>query len=601
MYTQIRGPLHQVNLTARIFILAVFCAVAANLSWFMPRGTFCSDTLCGAPSPKQERSHYSGLNLASMGSSQPVLKPPFRGALQLYAASVQEQQADSSAGSFDRGPVADANGYCLAQATTLSPRDGDWTGWSVDVDNARYQPTPGFEGRDIPKLKLKWAFGFANQSTASSQPTVVGQRVFVGSAGGEVYSLDARTGCMYWKFRGGAEVRTAVVVGRLPSGKWSAFFGDSHAWLHAVDAETGELLWEERLDHHPAARITGSPALLADRIYVPLSSIEEGYAQSTKYSCCTFRGSVSALDVSTGRKIWQTYTVRDPSKAYQQNRNGTQLFGPAGAAVWSAPTIDREKKLLYVTTGNSYTGIEIDTSDAVLALELNTGKLVWSRQLLTADNYIVGCPSHPNCPDEPGGDLDLGASALLRSLPNGRRVLIVCQKSGFVYALDPDAGGQILWKKRVGKGGMLGGIMWGAAADSKYAYVAVSDRLWGREGAAGLYALDLTTGQERWETPAPASSGNPAQSAAVTAIPGVIFSGALDGHLRAYSSDRGQIIWDFDTDRSFETINGVRARGGSIDGPGPVITHGLLLTNSGYGVFAGTPGNVLLAFSVEPR
>jgi polyvinyl alcohol dehydrogenase (cytochrome) len=278
-----------------------------------------------------------------------------------------------------------------------------------------------------------------------------------------------------------------------------------------------------------------------------------------------------------------------------------ELMGPAGAAIWSAPTVDEKRGLVYVATGNSYTGVDIKTSDALVAFELATGKVAWSVQLHAKDNFIVGCPFHPNCPDDPGSDFDFGASPLLRALAGDKQVLVAAQKSGLVYGLDPGNGGKVVWQTRVGRGGALGGIMWGPAADASLAYVAVSDRLLGKAGAAGLYALDLATGEKRWTASAPMTRGNPGQSAAVTVMPGVVFSGALDGYLRAYSSDNGQVSWDFDTNRPFETVNRVPAHGGSIDGPGPVIAGGTVYTNSGYERYGGQAGNVLLAFSVDGK
>ncbi|HUA18081.1 MAG TPA: PQQ-binding-like beta-propeller repeat protein [Bryobacteraceae bacterium] len=477
----------------------------------------------------------------------------------------------------------------------------DWSGWGRDSANTRFQPAPGLTADAVPKLKLKWAFGFPNESMAASQPAVLGEHIFVGSSPGVVYALHASSGCRYWTYSAGAGVRTALSVAKLPSGRWAVFFGDLHAWVHAVDAESGELLWKVKADDHPAARITGSPSLRAGRLYVPVSSVEEALAQSPKYSCCTFRGSVVALDASTGHRIWQSYTVPTPAKPLGESRSGAQLFGPAGAAVWSAPTIDQRRNLLYVATGNSYTGAEIRTSDAVLAFDLETGRLEWSAQLQPGDNFIVGCPFHPNCPEPPGADFDLGASPVLRTMADGRRILLTGQKSGMVYGLDPDDRGKVLWKVRLGEGGMLGGIMWGLAADEQSVYCAVSDRLLGKAGGAGIYAIDMATGAKKWSVPAPPANGNPAQAAAVTAIPGIVFSGAVNGHLRAYSSATGQIVWDFDTNRAFQTVNGVAAKGGSIDGPGPVVAHGLVLTNSGYALSGGNGGNVLLAFSAESK
>jgi polyvinyl alcohol dehydrogenase (cytochrome) len=496
------------------------------------------------------------------------------------------------------------SGQCTTPAPALKMTDGDWSGWGIDPGNSHFQTKPGLSAADVPKLKLKWAFGFPNDPMAFSQPAVAGGRLFVGSVAGNVYSLNASTGCIYWTYNAGAGVRTAISVGKLPNGKWAAYFGDIKATAHAVDAETGALLWKIKLDEHPAARITGAPILVNGRVYVPMSSIEEASAAQANYSCCTFRGSISSIDAATGKKIWQSYSVPDPAKPYKTSKNGTELKGPAGASIWSSPTVDLKRKLVYAATGNSYTSISINTSDAVLAFDLETGRLVWSSQVQPKDNFVIGCPRGAQCdPDDDGPDFDFGTSPVLRHLSNGKDILVAGQKAGVAWGLDPDDRGKVVWQTRLGKGSALGGIEWGHAADDQLAYVAISDRINGKQGTPGLYALDLATGQQKWGTPAPAGiPGNPAQSAAVAVIPGVVFSGALNGHFRAYSTTDGAIIWDFDTNRPFDTVNQVeKAKGGSIDAPGPVISHGIVYTNSGYGIFGGVAGNVLLAFSIDGK
>ena len=498
---------------------------------------------------------------------------------------------------------APMSGQCAAAAPKFAVAQGDWNGWGLDPGNSHYQPNPGLAAADVPRLKLKWAFAYPNDPMAWAQPTIVGGRVFVGTATGKVYSLDAKSGCVYWTYDAGlgTGVRSAITVGKLPNGKWAAYFGDIRANAHAVDAETGKPLWKVQLDDHPVARITGAPALLNGRLYFPMSSIEEASAQQQKYSCCTFRGSLSAVDAATGKVIWKSYSVTDPPRTYKTSKNGTELKGPAGAAIWSSPTIDLKRKLIYTSTGNSYTDVEISTSDSILAFDLNTGALKWASQVQPKDNFIIGCPNHPNCPDQHGPDFDFGSSPVLRHMANGKDILVAGQKGGVVWGLDPDNQGKVLWQTRLGKGSALGGIEWGHAADDHSAYVAISDRMLGPRGTPGIYALDLATGEKKWGTPAPAAGGNGAQSAAISVIPGVVFSGALNGHFRAYSTSNGDILWDFETNRKFDTVNGVEGHGGSIDAGGPTIAHGMVYTHSGYGMFGGTAGNVLLAFSVDGK
>ncbi len=495
-------------------------------------------------------------------------------------------------------------GQCKAPAPKMSLADGDWNGWGVDPGNSRYQPKPGLSAADVPKLKLKWAFGFPKDPMAWSQPTVAGGRLFVGSVAGNVYSLDAKSGCIYWTYSAGqgAGVRTSITIAKLAGGKWAAYFGDIKGTAHAVDAETGALLWKAKLDEHPVARITGAPLFVNGKLFVPMSSIEEASAAQGKYVCCDFRGSLSSLDAATGKVLWKSYSVPDPPKVYKTSKSGTEMKGPAGAAIWSSPTLDLKRKLIYAATGNSYTDVSINTSDAILAFDMETGSLVWSAQVQPKDNFVIGCPRGDNCPEEAGPDFDFGTSPVLRKLPNGKDILIAGQKSGVVWGLDPDNRGKVLWQTRLGKGSALGGVEWGHAADDKYAYVAISDRLLGKNGNPGVYALDLATGEKKWEAlPPEGIPGNAAHSAAISVMPGVVFSGSLNGHFRAYSTTDGKILWDFETAKKFDTVNGVDAKGGSIDAGGPTIAHGMVYTNSGYGIFGGIPGNVLLAFSVDGK
>ncbi len=589
-----------------MFILRfVFLASAASVFAASPDGAALYKAHCGychdgAPQARMP-SH------ADLASRTPeFVLSAMSGVMAVQSAGLSDEEGRAIASfitgkEFAKEAPRSTAGMCTTAAPAFKMIEGDWSGWGGDPGNSHFQTKPGLASGDIPKLKLKWAFGFDKAPMAWSQPAVVAGRVFVGSVSGDVYSLDAKTGCIYWTYPAGAGVRTAISVGKLPNGRWAAYFGDVRATAHAVDAETGKLLWKVKLDEHPAARITGAPTLVNGRLYVPMASIEEASAAQPTYACCTFRGSVSALDAATGKKYWQSYSVSDPAKPYKTSKNGIELKGPAGASVWSSPTVDLKRKLVYAATGNSYTGVNISTSDAVLAFDMKDGHMVWASQVQAKDDFVIGCPRGPQCdPDDDGPDYDFGTSPVLRTLPNGKDIIIAGQKAGVAWGLDPDDRGKVVWHTRLGHGSALGGIEWGHAADNHTAYIAISDRIVREGGKPGLYALDLATGAPVWSAPAPEGvTGNPAQSAAVTVIPGAVFSGALNGHFRAYSTTDGQILWDFDTNRPFDTVNGVKAAGGSIDSAGPVIAHGMVFTNSGYGMFGGKQGNVLLAFSVD--
>jgi polyvinyl alcohol dehydrogenase (cytochrome) len=487
----------------------------------------------------------------------------------------------------------------------------DWNGWGRDPANSRYQPRPGIAAADVPKLKLKWVFGFPNAFLAYSQPSIVGGRVFVASATGMLYSLDAKTGCTWWSYKAGPAaigVRTAPVIAKVGT-RTLAFIGDESANTHAVDAVTGELVWKEKLDDHPVARVTGSPIFYQGKLYVPMSSIEEVTGPNPKYECCKFRGSVTALDAATGKKLWKTFTIGDPPKEYKKNSVGTAMYGPAGAAIWMTPTIDTKRKVIYVGTGNSYTDIETKGTNSIQAIDIETGSVKWINQISEHDSYLVGCvsPGKGNCPSEIGPDVDFGASPVLATAPNGKQYLLCGQKSGIIYALDPDKRGALVWQMRAGQGSALGGIEWGIAADKEAVYVPVSDIVAkGNDNPGALVALKLATGEKIWsvlpskpECSFKSMKCTGALSAAITVIPGVVFAGALDGHLRGYSTRDGAIVWDFDTGKTWDTVNGLKATGGSIDGPGPTVANGMVFTNSGYARFTGARGNVVLAFGIE--
>lgn len=499
-----------------------------------------------------------------------------------------------------------------------------WTGWSTSAANTRFQDAAGagLSVADVPKLKLKWAFALGDEATVRSQPAVEGGRLFFGT-GGAVYSVDARSGCIEWMAKIDGGIRSAVVIGPTGHGKQAAVYFGAGPNAYALEAATGKQLWKVPIARHSAAIVTAAPLLHKGVLYFGVSSFEEALTPLPGYKCCTFRGSVVALKADTGKLLWRTYTIAEAPHPTEKNKAGVEMYGPSGAAVWSTPTFDAKKNRLYVATGDNYSHPTTGTSDAVLALDARTGRLLWRRQVTSGDAFSNACsvPGSANCPPPAGHDFDFGQPPILASLGGGHRELVIGQKSGVAYALDPDKNGAVLWQRRVGKGGPLGGIMWGSAADGHNFYVAISDL--GFKGVVrdkssasgyrllpnpnqggGLFALDLKTGEKIWSALPRAACGgrtdcSPAQSQAISAIPGVAFSGSLDGHIRAYSTSDGKILWDFDTAREYTTVNGGPAHGGSLDGPGPVIAGGMLYVSSGYGQFGGMPGNVLLAFSVE--
>ncbi|HEY6401578.1 MAG TPA: PQQ-binding-like beta-propeller repeat protein [Blastocatellia bacterium] len=556
-------------------------------------------------------------------SAEDVVMTLTSGSMKQQAAGLTAEQIRALAVHLtgkEPGPPIEANmgaNRCAGAAAPINLKEPQWNGWGFDLDNSRFQPKPGIRAEDVPKLKVKWAWAHPGPM-ATGQPTIIGDRLYLTIEAGMVVSLNAQTGCTYWAMRPGAAVRAAVSVGPLPAGsgpsgskaKYAVYFGDEKSNVQALDADTGKLLWKTKVDDHFLSRITGAPALYRNRLYVPVSSFEETAGRDPKYECCTFRGSLLALDAYTGKIIWKSFTIQQEPKPFKKNSVGTQMYGPAGGAIWSAPTLDLKRGLIYVGTGNSYTDVETGHTDAIVAFEMETGKIKWVNQVSAKDNFLVGCrqPGVGNCPEQGGPDHDFGSSPVLRKLPNGRQILLGGQKSGVMWAFDPDNNGKVLWQVKVGGGGALGGIEWGFAADAEYVYIPVADPFGGETRKPGLTALKIATGERLWSIPAPpakcdwgATRCYNSQSAAATVIPGVVFSGTADGRLRAYLTKDGAIIWDVNTAQLIDTVNAGQAKGGTLDGGGPTIANGVLYTNSGYGRLIGRPGNLLLAFTVDGK
>jgi polyvinyl alcohol dehydrogenase (cytochrome) len=498
------------------------------------------------------------------------------------------------------------------QSLRASDLDTGWSGWGAGASNTRYVAAAraGITAADAPKLKLKWAVGFAGVNSARAQPAVVGDRIYVGSESGDVYALNAKTGCTHWRYHAKAGIRTAVSVGPYKGaggqGGFAVYFSDGSATAYAVDANTGREIWSRKLDEHAYATATGSATLYNGRLYVPLAAVgEEGQGGQARYECCTFRGSVTALDANTGTVIWKSYTIPDAPAARGKNAEGKTVWGPSGAGVWGAPTIDPARRAIYITTGNNYSGPATQTSDAVIAMDLETGRHRWVFQPTPNDVWAGGCqrtnPPGGNCPEVQGPDHDFSISPVLTRTAAGRDLVVVQQKSGMAYAIDPDKGTKV-WEYRTSPGSGLGG-QWGAAADGTQAYFGINGSASMNPG--GVQAVKLDTGELAWTTPPPPQlcagvrGCSAAQGAAVTAVPGLVFAGSMDGGVRAYSAESGAIVWTFDTNREFETVNGVKANGGAMDGPGPVVADGMVYVTSGYVSLIGRPGNVLLAFGVD--
>jgi len=252
-------------------------------------------------------------------------------------------------------------GRCAGKAPDLSLEGPQFNGWGANVENWRFQGQPGLSATQVGSLELKWVFGIPGAVAMYGQPTIAGGRVFFGAQSGHVYSLNMHSGCYYWDFTASTGVRTAITVARVGQ-RVAAIFGDRRAHAYAVDAATGALIWRVSADDGPAVQITGAPTLFDGRLFVPISVGDDSRAIDPKYSCCQGRGAMVALDVTNGRKLWETYTLPEISPQ-GKNRTGTQLYGPSGASIWGSPTVDARRRSVYAGTGDNHSAPATGSSD----------------------------------------------------------------------------------------------------------------------------------------------------------------------------------------------------------------------------------------------
>lgn len=487
------------------------------------------------------------------------------------------------------------------------------SGWGNGLENSRFQSQSAINRGNVSQLQLEWAFALDENQSPHSYPVITGDTLFIGTTDGNLHALDRDSGCVRWTYSAEEQIRTGIAYGRVVDATGEErnllFFGTFAGNVFAVDGVNGELVWKADVKDHAYIMVTGTPTFHEGNLYVPISSGEVALAMNPFYGCCQFRGALMSLDAATGETHWRTHVIDEEPQVTGRHYIFVEEWGPSGAPVWSAPTIDAGRGLIYIGTGENYTQPATERSDAIIAFDMQTGAIVWTQQYTAEDAFNMACALpilNANCPEDWGPDLDFGAPPIVSQTPDGTDILLAGQKSGGVYGIDPDTGERI-WEQMFGRGGMLGGVHWGMAVNERLGLVfaPISDRPTGpaneREADPGLNALDIATGKTRWSTPNAGSCDGrencaPGLSAAILATDDLVFAGGLDGYLRAYNAETGDVVWEYDSWRDYETVNNLPARGGAIDVHGPVIAGDWLFIQSGYGSFGQRGGNVLLAF-----
>jgi len=498
-------------------------------------------------------------------------------------------------------------------------------GFGFDKHNHRHlsRAQAGLAKADFRNLELAWVLAFPGATTMRAQAAVVGSMVFLPVAdAAQLFAIDVsgREPCFKWVYNSDVPLRTGAAYGELPgSGRKVLAFSNVAGYVNLLDAVTGEQIWREPIRIWALSNATGTPVIHGDRVYVPLSASEINAGADEKHECCKTHGAVFALDLFTGRKIWTAHTMEE-ARPVRDRGDGRMMWGPSGAPIWNSPSIDEKRGVLYVGTGEATSAPAAKTTDAILAIDLKDGRIRWSFQATENDIFLTGCMNRRdglNCPKEGQFlDVDFGASTVIAKGAGGRDVILAGQKSGSLWALDPDDNGRVLWHREFGKGSPIGGIHWGIAYDGERVFAPIH-HFPGPDGkdpnqTPGMHAVNVATGEVLWSFEArPDCSGDRRErvrscervglSGAPTIVDGAVLQGSVDGFLRVFDASTGEVLFQYDTARTFDTFNGVPGKGGAMDNASIVAANGYVFLNSGYGLMAGqAPGNVFLAFRARP-
>lgn len=536
-------------------------------------------------------------------------------------------------------------------------------GFGLGLDNTRQMTAKetGLTKADMKKLELAYVVAFPQTATMRSQPVIVGDTLFMAATdSGHIYALDVASGCLKWAYASDLTLRSSLTFAEATAKTGEMIIaGDAAGRVHAVDAKTGREVWVKDIKLSDVNRVTGAPIAYKGVVYVPLSAIEVNFTGADDYECCTGQGAVVALDVATGKTLWTGRTMEDAKPTFK-DKNGVQKWGPSGAIIWSSPAVDPKRGLIYAGTGENTSWPATGTSDSIIAYDMKTGAQKWVFQATKADIWNYACGRRgPNC-DWPGEyqspDHDFGGSPVLIKLKNGTERVVAGQKSGALWALDPDTG-KLIWSNKASRGSAGGGVRWGLAYDGERIFMPSNDG-----GPAsptespnfgpGIHAINAATGEIEWTykpnardcgdasqpvaaatrpqgaqritpiaapvlpparvnaeaqaRPRPAAEQPPrpagarcriGMAAAPIVVDGAVVTGTNGGMLRIFDGATGEVLFEYQTNKPYpNTVNGVEGRGGSIDSHPYVAADGTLFVQSGYARFGQPPGNVLLAF-----
>ena len=515
--------------------------------------------------------------------------------------------------------------FCLASSAALAeclntPINPDLTSfysnsWGIDHRNTRYQPASSLNAENAANLELKWAYGLAHE-TPRSFPLVTKDTIFVGDSNHGLLALERETGCERWVYEHDGLITSAIIPGNIRRAKAKdqpiLVFADRFSGVYAVDAQTGQLVWHITLQDHLVPLYSGTPLVTNDTVFVPISSLEVGLAVNPFYGCCTTSGGMAAFDINTGEKKWYLPTIEEAAKVRGSHFGFVDEWGPSGAPVWGAPTYDSKRNWLFFGTGQNYSHPTTDTSDAIFAVDAASGEVQWVKQFTANDAFNAACTvslNHPNCAQPTGPDVDFGAPTLLAHTPDGKDILLAGQKSGDVHAMNPDTG-ELLWSRKLGRGGIIGGVHWGLAVNESTGtvFVPINDRSamnYPSPGTPtpGLYALDIESGEPLWQFSRNSRCDDEqcmyGLSSAITATNDIVITASMDGYLEVINAADGKLLWSHDSWKTYESVNGVTVKGGSFDTHGPMIADDQVMVSSGYRYISNQRGgNAFLVFQV---